>query len=312
MNNNYKNKRVLITGASGFKGKWLTKILVRAGATVYDYRFDILDARSIVRHVDSVKPDIAFHLAAVSSPAIADRDKDYAFAVNFYGTSNVVWACVSAGCPVVCASSDQVYFNDGRLGEYFEGDMLCGRSVYFHSKACAERAAEAFGRSRASIVRSSLCIGGNDFCKERLFPSIAEAVRTGVPLVIKHPNFVRPVLHVLDSLRGYLMVGARLMEGTPGEAFNLSPNANMVDTVGEIIASVAFLWPEFHFEIADAGEKDATVTRLSSEKALRRLGWTPVWGINETIRKTVDWYKAQQRCADYTDSVIASYEADIF
>lgn len=306
----YKNKRVFVTGPNGFKGKWLVRLLNRLGAEVYFFKGDVANTREVNSAVAEANPDIAFHLAAISHTKAAAENPSLAFGVNVAGTMNVVKTCADVGCPVVVASTDRVYYNDGRPDNYKETDRLCGREVYSASKACAELVAESFGGDRVAIVRSSLCIGGNDFCQDRLFPAIVESIRTGVPLAVKNPYAIRPVLHVLDALRGYLMVGERMLKNSEaGEAWNFAPREWF--TVGHILRLVEDVWPEFHYSFGsrDESTREIGVVKLDSLKARERLGWADIWDNATAVKMTVHWYQAHHQGVDVTDSVIKTYES---
>lgn len=288
-------------------------------------RGDIRDGDKLERSMRDAKPDIVFHLAAQPLVRRSYAAPAETIAINVTGTANVLDAVrvqptVRA---VVVVTSDKCYANRQWEYGYREPDTLGGADPYSVSKACAELVVDAYrrsyfacspgagsggaaktadapaGTSRAAIatVRAGNVIGGGDFAPERIVPDCVRSAQSGTPLLLRYPDAVRPWQHALDPLAGYMTLAERLYEqgAAYAEAWNFGPAASQELTVRELARAVAAkLGAPAPIEMgagdAAAQPHETAALRLDSSKARLRLGWRPVWGAEETIRHTADWY----------------------
>lgn len=330
-NNRYKNKTILLTGNTGFKGSWLSAWLTELGANVIGYsidiptepsnfevlgledkskhiRGDVRDLKRLEEVFDDLRPEIVFHLAA---QAITRRSYDMpeqTFHTNLGGTVNVL-ECIRRSRSIKAAvmiTSDKCYQNVEWVWGYRENDRLGGDDPYSASKACAELACSSYiksffskdGSPMVSTSRAGNVIGGGDWAPDRIVPDCVRAFSKGETLEIRSPNATRPWQHVLEPLSGYLCLGASLLEGNgrvAGESFNFGPLKDVNRTVEELIGEFARVWGGgkwYASERGDTGKKEATLLKLDCDKAMHELGWHAVLSFEETARMTTDWYKA--------------------
>jgi len=325
----YRDERVLVTGHSGFKGSWLVTWLGMLGAEVYgislppetepslfeatglstrmDSRFaDIRQLSDIVDIMTEVAPRVVFHLAAQSLVRRSYRSPVDTFGTNLLGTVHVLEAV--RGCKsvrsIVVVTSDKCYENSGGKADRRETDPLGGLDPYSASKGCAELATSAyrasfFASEEAPIVatvRAGNVIGGGDWAEDRLLPDVMNALAAGVPIPVRNPTYVRPWQHVIEPLRGYLMLGAGMLDGdrSLGEAWNLGPPAASAVSVGEIVRMAIASWGSGTMDIRqdDASPPEATTLRLDVSKARDRLRFLPLLELTEAVDLTVDWYRS--------------------
>ena len=347
----FRGTRVLVTGHTGFKGAWLATWLKDLGAEVTGFALppedgrpnlfsdaavadgltsilgDLRDESAVEDAVQQAQPQIVFHLAAQSLVRRSYREPAETFATNLLGTVHVLEACRWAPDlkAVVVITSDKCYENDEQAEDFKEDDPLGGRDPYSASKACAELATHAYrlsffsepGNPLVATTRAGNVIGGGDWAEDRLVPDIARGIATQKPVVIRNPDSVRPWQHVLEPLRGYLMLGQRLMEGERSfaEAWNFGPSPEDIVPVKEIAARVIEAWGEGSVETRPDpnAPTEAGLLYLNIEKAGERLRYRPVLDLNGGIGLTVDWYRAfrddpskareltRQQIKDYTE-----------
>lgn len=327
--NIYQNKRVLVTGHSGFKGSWMALWLTQLGADVFGFskyrpsepcNFDVLglgdlmeDIEGDVRNFDQVQdmfnrvqPDIVFHLAA--QPIVRDsyEDPKLTFDTNLGGTVNVL-ECIRASTTAQAAvmiTSDKCYENVGWDQGYKEEDRLGGADPYSASKACAEIAFSAYYRSffkdknlaSISATRAGNVIGGGDWARDRIVPDCVRALSKERDIILRKPEATRPWQHVLEPLSGYLWLGASLLRGSKGvagESFNFGPKENVIQSVQELVELFINKWGKgiWQHEPHEGDKKEANLLQLSCEKAKQRLGWEPVLTFEETVAMTAEWYE---------------------
>jgi CDP-glucose 4,6-dehydratase len=327
----YQGRRVLVTGHTGFKGSWLSLWLEQLGATVGGFSIDVPtvpsnfgllrlehrmhhrrgDVRNrveVARMLDDFKPDIIFHLAAQSLVKRAYEDPVATFETNAMGMVNLL-ECVRERPSIqvaVLVTSDKAYRNNEWCWGYRETDALGGHDPYGGSKSCAELVAYSYFQSflrdsptRIATARAGNVIGGGDWAADRIVPDCVRAWSRADQVEIRNPRSTRPWQHVLEPLSGYLWLGARLWHGAEnvnGEAFNFGPDARVNQTVGELMTAMASRWPSAQWRIVTSPDsREATLLRLSCDKALHHLKWRTTLEFDETVSLTVDWYRAWHR-----------------
>lgn len=327
----FRDKRVFLTGHTGFKGAWLIYILEKLGAMVQGYsrppvnrslyekmngdRFcesiiaDTRDAEHLREAVQSYQPNYIFHFAAQTLV----RESYYApldtFSTNIMGTANLLDAIrsVRGQCTVVIITSDKVYENQEWLHPYRETDQLGGFDPYSASKACTELVVNSFRRSffnpsvydshqtAIAAARAGNVIGGGDWNTDQLVPDIVDALHAGDLVHIRSPNAVRPWQHVLEANFGYLMLAAALRKQPSkfSDAFNFGPDVSENVSVESFVQKAIEVWGEGDYtaDPAPANLHEATLLRLDSSKAQALLGWQPVFGADQAIARTIEWYK---------------------
>jgi CDP-glucose 4,6-dehydratase len=328
----YKNKTVLITGHTGFKGSWLSIWLKDLGANVVGYALDpktskdnfvvtklsekITDIRGDIRDFsklrsvfDTHKPEFVFHLAAQPLVLQSYKLPKETFEVNVIGTINVLEAIRNSASAKVAifATTDKVYQNQEKLEGYVETDPLGGYDPYSSSKASAEIAIQSWRNSyfnpekydvhhkSISSVRAGNVIGGGDWSEDRLIPDIMRSILTNETLVVRSPNSIRPWQHVLDVLNGYLVLGSK-MYSRPSvfcEAWNFGPDDKSKVNVLKLVDDFTRNNPKFTRNIFNYENlHESGVLLLNSNKAFTELGWKNYLNYEETIRLTTDWYKS--------------------
>jgi CDP-glucose 4,6-dehydratase len=266
-------------------------------------------AEAIRRH----RPIALFHLAAQPIVRASLTNPRETFDVNVIGTASVLDAVRSAGCPcaVVIATSDKCYRNDGQVWGFRESDPLGGHDPYSASKAGAELVVDAYRSSffpvrgiaehgvRLASVRAGNVIGGGDWADDRIVPDAVRALSTGTDLVVRNPQSTRPWQHVLEPLSGYLKLAQRLMtDDRPApwaEAWNFGPAIEDEAKVSDLASALVKAWDSGQWTVAPGASEanvEAKTLRIAIDKAVSLLGWHPRWHLDETIGRTVDWYRS--------------------
>jgi CDP-glucose 4,6-dehydratase len=325
----YRGRRVLVTGHTGFKGSWLVMWLQHLGAEVSGFSdrvptspamFDLLGLDGRISHhlgdirdrarlgdvMDEARPAVVFHLAAQALVLDSHTDPVTTFETNAMGMVNLLecvrerpWIDV-----VVLVTSDKAYRNNEWEWGYRETDVLAGLDPYSGSKSCAEIVAHSYHHSflgesatRTATARAGNVIGGGDWATDRIVPDCIRAWSSGNTVTVRRPLATRPWQHVLEPLSGYLWLGASLLDegaGLDGEAFNFGPDSQQDLSVQGLIDAMASRWPGAGWqegEDPDGAGREATLLRLSCDKALRVLGWRAVLQLPTTVEMTVDWYR---------------------
>ena len=345
-----RNKRVLMTGDTGFKGAWLSTWLTILGAEVHGLAlapakdaplFRQLGLDKLVRHTDGdirefdtvaravaiAKPDVVFHLAAQSLVIDGYKFPRETFETNVMGSVNVMDALRQAGSAAVLiyVTTDKVYRNR-ELGRSFrEDDELGGVEPYGASKAAAEIAFAAYQESyfvdenglAAASVRAGNVIGGGDWAANRIVPDCVRAFRSSQPVVLRNPDSVRPWQHVLEPLSGYLRLAAALVQ-SPAQyrgAWNFGPDTASMTTVRALAERAADCWGGGRIEVVAEADAPYEAERLylDSTKAREELGWRPIWAFEKAVSETIHWYKALENGADAfteTERQIIAYMGD--
>lgn len=327
----WRQREVLVTGHTGFKGGWLCLWLQQLGARVHgfaldpatqpnlfdlyglgaslasDTRADLADAQALSACLAAVRPSIVIHLAAQALVRESYRAPLVTFASNVMGTANLLQALreVPGTVAAVLATTDKVYENSDSGRAFTEHDALGGHDPYSASKAACEIVAASFRASffggddatRIATARAGNVVGGGDWSGERLVPDCLAAFAAQQPVRLRHAQATRPWQHVLEPLAAYLQLAQALC--TPGgaafaQAWNFGPEPADEASVGAVAQQLATLWGEGAEIVTDAGvhPREAQRLRLDSSKAAERLGWRPRWPLATTLAATVQWQRA--------------------
>ena len=324
----YSGKRIFITGDTGFKGSWLTQILVEWGAIVKGFSLyiqgenshfqllgldskiehklaDIRNAEELEKSVIDFKPDIVFHLAAQALVRESYKNPKETFSTNVMGSLNILEAvnkCDSVSS-LVFITSDKCYENLEWVWGYRETDALGGHDPYSSSKAAAEILFSSYSRSyfhskvnfSSGSARAGNVIGGGDYAEDRIIPDCVRASRSDEVVFLRNPTATRPWQHVLEPLSGYLLLGKKLFQHQieSGTAWNFGPNSEHIITVQEVANKVFKVLGSGKLKI-DKSEKnphEAGLLQLNCDKANSELGWKPTWSGEKAIKKTAEWYR---------------------
>ena len=329
MQNFYKDKKVFITGHTGFKGSWLCEMLLGMGAKVYGYAlqppttpafFDILglagrmdstigdirDYGALLAVIQRVQPEIVIHMAA--QPIVRES---YAFPretyeTNIMGTVNLMEAVRIVGGikSFLNVTTDKVYRNDGHKKGYDEEARLDGYDPYSNSKSCSELVTGCYNRcffsntdTAVSAIRAGNVIGGGDFAKDRLIPDAFRALSSGQELLIRNPAHIRPFWHALDACYAYLLLAMRQHENKDyAGCYNVGPDENDVWKVSDVIkqfskniSNLAIQQLDARFENGEGPHEDAALL-LNSEKFRSAFAWKPAWDAKKAVLKAAEWY----------------------
>jgi len=322
----WENKKVLITGHTGFKGSWLTIILNKLGSEIHglsidegqlslsrdidlgkfckSHIFDLRDKEGVKKKVANINPEIIIHLAAQSLVLKSYKDPYLTYSTNLMGLVNLYDSIrQSKNTKVILnVTSDKCYKNLESKSGYKENDILGGSDPYSNSKACAELISESYRESFLSqmgiasiTARAGNVIGGGDWAEDRLIPDIMRSIINKQNLKIRYPNAIRPWQHVLEPLSGYLMLVENAYKDPEkfSEAWNFGPEKENIRTVKDIISEISKnieFKKEIIFDSTKALHETETL-KLDISKVKSQLNWKPKWGFEKTIRKTCDWYK---------------------
>ena len=329
--NIYKDKTVLITGHTGFKGSWLALWLKELGAKVIGYSLspitnpnhlellkldmhsiisDIRDLKKLNEVIQTYKPEIVFHLAAQPLVRYSYKNPIETFETNIMGTVNVLETCRLSDSvrAIVNITSDKCYENREWVWGYRENDPMGGHDPYSASKGCAELITNAYrnsffnlneyGKSHNILLasaRAGTVIGGGDWAEDRLMPDIIKASSRNEKVIIRNPKATRPWQHVLEPLSGYLILGQKLLESKKefAEGWNFGPDDESNICVEDVILCIKGEWDKVNYEVQSSLDNphEAGLLRLDCSKAHSMLGWKPVWDIKKTIKMTTKWYK---------------------
>lgn len=352
----YKNKHVLVTGHTGFKGSWLCIWLKMLGAKVIGYSLeppskpsnfeacalikkiehthgDVRDYKNLLLVCKRYKPEFVFHLAAQPLVRVSYVKPRLTYDTNVMGTVNVLEAVRETDSVrvVINVTSDKCYENREWLWGYRENEAMGGRDPYSSSKGCAELVTTAYLKSffppetygqvhliALASVRAGNVIGGGDWGVDRLIPDCVRHLSQQEEIAVRYPKAIRPWQHVLESLSGYLTLGAKLW--TDGAhysgAWNFGPMDGEIWSVEEVVRETIRLWGRGDYKV-DSKEKpyEAHWLKLDSSKARIRLDWRPRYKVREALEKTINWYKkfydkaATNKMWEYTVGQINEYAA---
>ena len=339
-NNVFKDKAVLVTGHTGFKGSWLCIWLKELGANVFGYALepytdkdnfvvtglqhkvahiigDVRDFHELRKVFEKYQPEFVFHLAAQAIVRESYISPKETYDINVGGTVNVLECCrlTDSVSVIINVTSDKCYENKEWIWGYRESDPMGGHDPYSSSKGCSELITAAYRRSffnpndfkdhrkSLSSARAGNVIGGGDWQKDRIIPDCIRALENEKPIEIRNPNATRPWQHVLEPLSGYLLLASKMYE-EPHKfcgAWNFGPNYDSIIPVGEIADKIVRFWRNGSWvDLSDKNaQHEAKLLSLDISKANSYLKWFPVWDIDKTIEKTVDWYKEYEKKDPY-------------
>ena len=323
----YNGKKVLITGHTGFKGSWLCKILINAGAQVTGYSLepptnpnlfnlsnietkmssvigDIRDLDKLKQVFEEVKPEIVFHLAA--QPIVRDAYKYpvYTYETNVMGTVNIC-ECIRLNSCVrsfVNITTDKVYENNEWVWGYRENEPLDGYDPYSNSKSCSELITKSYKRCFFDIIgvavstaRAGNVIGGGDFANDRIIPDCIRASVNGEDIIVRNPNSIRPYQHVLEPLAVYLMIAqSQYIDKKYQGHYNVGPDETDCITTGKLVDLFCAKWGD-EVKWKDLSDKnaphEANFLKLDCSHIKNTFHWKPRWSIEEVIEKIVEWTK---------------------
>lgn len=320
----WKNKKVLVTGHTGFKGSWLSLCLFLNGAKLYglslkpkkkslftqakisdiyikNFFIDIRNKSKLKEAIHSIDPDIIFHLAA--QPLVIDgyNEPIKTFETNINGSINLLEAGrgLKKLKTIIVVTTDKVYYPTNNNRKFKESDKLGGYDPYSASKAASEIVTEAYFRSfykesEKSIytVRAGNVLGGGDWSKNRLVPDIISSIRNKIPLNIRYPKAIRPWQHVLEPINGYMQLAEQSYKNKGSfDSFNFGPNQNNIVTVEEVLLSIKRINQNLLFKYTDAKHNyESNYLSLSNQKSKKILNWYPKLNLNNTISLTYEWY----------------------
>lgn len=345
----WRGKRVLITGHTGFKGSWLTLWLKRLGAEITGMALppntqpnlfklarisdgiashfcDIREVDRTNQIIRAVRPEVVLHLAAQPLVRASYRDPIATYASNVMGTAHVLDALrdLDSVRVAVMVTTDKVYQNMEHPYPYRENDVLGGHDPYSASKAASEIVIasyrDAFLREQGVAVASARAgnvIGGGDWSADRLIPDAIHAWQTEQVLDIRRPLSIRPWQHVLEPLAGYLALAEKLWQQPElAGAYNFGPSPHAAATVQEVIELARAFYGQgaVHYGDGSSGPHEAGWLALETAKVQTILNLKPQWPLTETVRRTMDWYRAQAAGTDaqaLCAAEIAAYEASV-
>jgi len=326
MFNFYKNKKILITGHTGFKGSWLCRILVLAGARVTGYALppsdnpnlfelseiskdinsifaDIRDLETLKQTVLSAKPEIIIHMAA--QPLVRDSYKNpvYTYETNVMGTVNILEAVRE--CKTVKSflnvTTDKVYKNIECEHGYKETDELNGQDPYSNSKSCSELVTESYKKSffenasaAISTARSGNVIGGGDFSQDRIIPDCIRAIQNKQTLILRNPGSIRPYQHVIEALFGYLIIIKKQFEDKQYEGnYNIGPEISDCIKTANLTDLFFSNFENMKWESKNNNEPhEACFLKLDNSKMKKTFNWKPQIDIKKAVEMTAEWTKA--------------------
>ena len=340
----WHDKRVLLTGHTGFKGAWMSLWLHIMGAKVQGFALappttpslfeeakvgdliqsnlgDIRDFAAVAKVVKEFKPEIIFHMAAQPLVRYSYDAPLETYATNVMGTAHLLESirAIDSVRAVVNVTTDKCYENREWVWGYREDEAMGGYDPYSSSKACSELVTAAYRQSfldKAGIAvataRAGNVIGGGDWAKDRLIPDILRAFANKQPVSIRNPNSIRPWQHVLEPLSGYLLLAEKLCAepASFSQAWNFGPKDDDAKPVGWIVESMANKWGNDASWLFDEGNHphEAHYLKLDISKARQSLGWSPRWSLDQALDHTVEWHMAWMQGKDVRSQCIKQVE----
>ena len=322
----YSGKKIFVTGHTGFKGSWMTKILLDMGADVtgfaldpptnpslfeilnlkkdvYSITGDIRDYEVLRKAYQETKPDIVFHLAAQPIVKEGYRSPRYTYETNVMGTVNLL-ECVRNSdktCSLVNITTDKVYENHEWPWGYREIDQLNGYDPYSNSKSCSELVTSSYINSffrengvAVSTARAGNVIGGGDFAADRIIPDCVRAAIAGETIIVRNPFSIRPYQHVLEPIFAYLQIAKEQYKDISYSGnYNVGPNDDDCIRTGELVDCFVQEWGHGlrWVSLSSNGPHEANYLKLDCSLIKSKLRWHPCWNIRTAVKKTVEWVK---------------------
>lgn len=327
----YRNKKVFVTGHTGFKGSWLVMWLNELGAKVKGFSLppptepnhwdflnlgidsvyaDIRDKQKLEDELLKFDPEIVFHLAAQPLVRYSYENPVATYETNVIGTLNLLEACKHCNSTraIINITSDKCYHNQEWIWGYRETDPLGGFDPYSSSKGCSEILTSSYRNSYFNLnnykkdhfkllasVRAGNVIGGGDWAIDRLVPDVMKSTASGNSVTIRNPNATRPWQHVLEPLSGYLLLGQHLLEEDTfaASAWNFGPSEKEIFSVTDVVKFLKKEWQKVTWILEDVQKKhhEAVILKLDSSKANQLLKWQPTWYGEKAIKITAAWYR---------------------
>ena len=320
----FKGKRVLLTGHTGFKGSWMSRILVNAGAELTGYSLapcgesnlfelsdvkprmnsvigDIRDLPKLMDTFQQIQPEIVIHMAA--QPIVRDSYKDpvYTYETNVMGTVNIL-ECIRQTASVrsfLNVTTDKVYKNNEWEWGYRENEPLDGYDPYSNSKSCSELVTHSYKSSffqereiAISTARAGNVIGGGDFANDRIIPDCIRALERKEDIIVRNPHSTRPYQHVLEPVMAYLMIVKEQYENLGLDGYyNVGPDEPDCINTGKLVDMFCQKWGEGAKWINqyDGGPHEANFLKLDCSKLKRTFEWSTTWGVSEALDKVIEW-----------------------
>ncbi len=336
--NFFKNKKVFMTGHTGFKGAWLSKILTLSGAELTGYalepkenpnlfqlsgieeyiRFvadDIRNFEKLKRAFNSAAPEIVIHLAAQPIVSIGYKYPKYTYETNVMGTVNLM-ECIKNSPKTVRSflnvTTDKVYYNNEKNKPFSEECPLNGTDPYSNSKSCSELVTNSYKHSfftgsqtAISTARAGNVIGGGDFSTDRIIPDCIRSAINKEPILLRNPHSVRPYQHVLEPLFAYLKIIQKQYDNISfADCYNVGPDLSDCITTGELADLFCTFWGEsISWKSTDSEQsfKESNFLKLDCRKIHNKLQWKPIWNIKKAVEKTVEWTKQWQSGENISD-----------
>ena len=322
----FKDKKVLLTGHTGFKGSWMSRILVGAGAKLIGYSLnpptdpnlftladienkmhsvigDIRDLSKLKQVFAEVQPEIVIHMAAQPIVRASYKDPVYTYETNVMGTVNIL-ECVRLTESVksfLNVTTDKVYHNNEWEWGYSENEPLDGFDPYSNSKSCSELVTHSYKNSffadrdiAVSTARAGNVIGGGDFANDRIIPDCIRAAEQKQNIVVRNPHSTRPYQHVLEPVMAYLMIVKEQYENRELQGYyNVGPDEVDCVNTGDLVDMFCEKWGEGLSWINqyDGGPHEANFLKLDCSKLKRTFGWSTTWNVSHALDKTVEWTK---------------------
>lgn len=336
----YADKKVLVTGHTGFKGSWLAAWLRFLGSEVVGLALppetepnlftaakiaggiasiigDVRDFNKVSEVMRSHSPEVVIHNAAQALVRRSYQEPVATYAINVMGTAHVLEAARKTPSvrAVVVVTSDKCYVNCESGESFAEQDRLGGGDPYSSSKAAAELVTAAYrasffsgdGSAAVASARAGNVIGGGDWSPDRLVPDIVRGICSDRPIVIRRPGSIRPWQHVLEPIRGYLLLARKLFEhgNDYAEAWNFGPSEKDAIEVCDLAKRITAEWGKGELQVGGRATDvhEAQFLRLNSEKARRRLDWRPVLGLDLALEWTVHWYRKYYEQPQYAAQI---------
>jgi len=326
----FKNKKIIVTGHTGFKGSWLTAWLKQLEANVMgisldpptnpshfkaskinqdikDIRLDIRNRKKLEKKITSFKPNFIFHLAAQSLVGSSYKNPELTWHTNVFGTLNILQSLrkLKNTCNVVIITSDKCYFNKEVHYGYKETDTLGGKDPYSSSKASAELLIKSYINSfflknnskiRIATARAGNVIGGGDWAKDRIVPDCVRSWSKGNKAKLRNPKATRPWQHVLEAVGGYICLAINLKNNKKlhGESFNFGPSLSREYSVLELVQAMGNNWENVSWKTIPKSSKkfyESGLLRLNCNKARKILKWKSILKFEENIELVAEWYR---------------------